>query len=166
MIIIGKSGSGKSFAAKTILANLAAEDSKVFILDPENEYSGIAGKVGGKLIDAGDAKTGRLNPFHIVPSVDEEDTENGGGFTSYSAHLQFLEEFFKQILPDMTADAMETLNTCIMRTYESKRIDDDTDINALSPGDFPIFDDLYDNLLATFQSTQSEFGKNNLRILL
>ncbi|MCL2126456.1 MAG: DEAD/DEAH box helicase family protein, partial [Oscillospiraceae bacterium] len=34
------------------------------------------------------------------------------------------------------------------------------------PGDFPIFDDLYDNLLATFQSTQSEFGKNNLRILL
>ncbi|MCL2109105.1 MAG: ATP-binding protein [Oscillospiraceae bacterium] len=168
MVIMGKSGSGKSFATKTILANLSAEDSKVFILDPENEYSGIANKLGGKLIDAGNAKTGRLNPFHIVPSVDEEDSDLDGGndFTSFSAHLQFLEEFFRQILPDISGDAMEMLNTCIMRTYENKKIDGNTDLTSLKPQDFPIFDDLYDNLLATFQSIQSEYGKNNLRTLL
>jgi len=165
MVIIGKSGSGKSFATKTILANLAAEDSKVFILDPENEYSGIAKKVGGKLIDAGNAKTGRLNPFHIVPSVDEEDGD-AGGFSSFSAHLQFLEEFFRQIVPDLTADSMETLNIAIARTYENKSIDENTDLNSLAPGDFPTFDDLYDNLLEVFQSTSSEYGKNNLRVLL
>ncbi|MCL2637778.1 MAG: ATP-binding protein [Oscillospiraceae bacterium] len=165
MVIIGKSGSGKSFATKTILANLAAEDSKVFILDPENEYSGIAKKMGGKVIDAGSAKTGRLNPFHIVPSVDEEDDESGE-FSSFSAHLQFLEEFFKQIIPDINADAMETLNTSIARTYENRGIDSETDLAALSPSDFPTFDDLYDILMISFQSNSSEYGKQNLRVLL
>jgi DNA helicase HerA-like ATPase len=165
MVIIGKSGSGKSFATKTILANLAAEDSKVFILDPENEYSGIAKKMGGKVIDVGSAKTGRLNPFHIVPSVDEEENEDGE-FSSLSAHLQFLEEFFKQIIPDINADAMEMLNTSIARTYENREIDNETDLTKLSPSDFPTFDDLYDTLMLSFQSTGSEYGKQHLRVLL
>ena len=166
MVVIGKSGSGKSFATKTILANLAAEDSKVFILDPENEYSGIARKLGGKVIDVGSAKTGRLNPFHIVPGVDEEALDDTGDFTSYSAHLQFLEEFFRQIIPDIDADAMETLNTNVIRTYEERGIDSDTDITTLAPEDFPTFDNLYDRLLLAFQSTGSEYGKSNLRVLL
>ncbi|MCL2603781.1 MAG: DUF87 domain-containing protein [Defluviitaleaceae bacterium] len=166
MVVIGKSGSGKSFATKTILANLAAEDCKVFILDPENEYSGIAKKVGGKLIDAGNATTGRLNPFHIVPSVDEEDQEESGGFSSFSAHLQFLEEFFRQIVPDIKADSMESLNIAINNTYAGRNIDEDTNLASLTPSDFPTFDDLYDNLLAVFQQTTSDYGKNNLRSIL
>ncbi|MCL2216016.1 MAG: ATP-binding protein [Defluviitaleaceae bacterium] len=166
MIIIGKSGSGKSFATKTILANLAAEDCKIFILDPENEYSGIAKKVGGKLIDAGNATTGRLNPFHIVPSIAEEDEEEGGVNTSFAAHLQFMEEFFRQIVPDLSSDSMETLNIAIANTYLSRNIDEDTDLTTLEPEDFPIFDDLYDTLLEVFQKTESDYGKANLRSLL
>jgi hypothetical protein len=166
MVVIGKSGSGKSFATKAILANLAAEDCKVFILDPENEYSGLAKKVGGKLIDAGNATTGRLNPFHIVPSVEEEDEEGASGFSSFSAHLQFMEEFFRQIVPDIKSDAMESLNIAINNTYASRNIDEDTNLASLSPSDFPTFDDLYDNLLAVFQQTTSDYGKNNLRSIL
>ena len=44
MVIMGKSGCGKSFCTKSLLANLAADNSKIFILDPEKEYDIIAKK--------------------------------------------------------------------------------------------------------------------------
>jgi len=166
MVIIGKSGSGKSFATKTILANLAAEDGKVFILDPENEYHGIARKMGGKVIDVGSDRTGRLNPFHIVPSIAEEDDDETAASSSYAAHLQFLEEFFRQILPELGANEMEILNSAVNQTYMSRNIDSFTNLASLKPGDFPTFDDLYDNLMIGFQTSQSEFRKDHLRILL
>jgi type IV secretory pathway VirB4 component len=99
MVIVGKSGSGKSFATKSLLANLAADDSKIFILDPENEYSELAENMHGQFINVGNAQYGRLNPFHIITSLDDDESgANTSG--SYATHLQFLEEFFKQILPD------------------------------------------------------------------
>lgn len=164
MVIIGKSGSGKSYATKMMLTNLAAEDSKVFILDPENEYSTLASNLHGKLIDVGSAKQGRLNPFQIVASVDEE--ENSGVNTSFAAHLQFLEEFFRQILSGLDNDAMEYLNNLILRVYTTKGIDETTDISKLKPADFPTFDDLYDAILFEYQKTQGDYSKNNLRTLL
>ena len=99
-VIIGKSGSGKSYATKSILAQLAAEDSKIFILDPENEYTKMAAGLNGKIIDVGTASQGRLNPFHIITSLsdDEEDEESAdekAKANTFSAHLQFLEEFYR-----------------------------------------------------------------------
>jgi hypothetical protein len=76
MVVIGKSGSGKSYATKSLLTNLAAEDSKIFILDPENEYTALAENLHGKFINVGNAQYGRLNPFHIITAL--EDDESGG----------------------------------------------------------------------------------------
>lgn len=167
MVIIGKSGSGKSYATKTILSHLAADDSKVFILDPENEYFGLAKNMNGKVIDVGSATQGRLNPFQIITSLsDDEDDEEETVKTSFSTHLQFLEEFYRQILPGIESDALEYLNNITMRMYETKGIDADTDLSELEPEDYPIFDDLYDKILNDYQMASSEYGKENLRVLL
>ena len=167
MVIIGKSGSGKSYATKTILSHLAADDSKVFILDPENEYFGLAQNMNGKVIDVGSATQGRLNPFQIITSLsDDEEDEEEVVKTSFSTHLQFLEEFYRQILPGIDSDALEYLNNITMRMYEAKGIDQDTDLSELGPEDYPIFDDLYDKILNDYQMASSEYGKENLRVLL
>ncbi len=167
MVVIGKSGSGKSYATKTILANLAADNSKIFILDPENEYYGLAENLNGKIIDVGSATQGRLNPFHIISSLsDEGEDEEESINTSFSTHLQFLEEFYRQILPGIEPDALEYLNNITVRMYEAKGIDAETNLGELEPDDYPIFDDLYDKILNDYQVATGEYSKENLRVLL
>lgn len=168
MVVIGKSGSGKSFATKMMLANLSAENSKIFILDPENEYSALAKNLKGNVIDVGSATQGRINPFHIITclSDDEKVSDEESASVSFSVHLQFLEEYFKQILQGIDNDALEYLNNVLIRVYESRGIDEMTDLSKLKPEDYPIFDDLYDTLLIDYQTAKGDYSKSNLRILI
>ena len=149
------------------MANLAADNSKIFILDPENEYFGLAQNLNGKIIDVGSATQGRLNPFHIIASLtDEEEGDEESVNTSFSTHLQFLEEFYRQILPGIEPDALEYLNNITVRMYENKGIDGETDLGDLEPEDYPIFDDLYEKILNDYQLATGEYAKENLRVLL
>ena len=166
MVIVGKSGGGKSYATKSILSNLAADDSKIFVLDPENEYSDLAANLNGKFINVANASHGRINPFQVITSLEDDEAEEGMETNSFAEHLQFLEEFFRQILPEVDADAMEYLNNLINRVYMRRNIDQYTNLNTLRPQDYPTFDNLYDCILEEFQNTQSEYLRNNLRVLM
>ena len=168
MVIVGKSGSGKSYATKSLLSNLASEDAKIFILDPENEYSELAHNLHGKVINVGNAKFGRLNPFHIITALDDDEAgeEGGGPGGSFATHLQFLEEFFRQILPDIDKDALEYLNSLVERMYLNFGITPDTDLSAFTADDYPIFDDLYDVVLQEFERTNNEYLRQLLRSLV
>ncbi len=164
MVIVGKSGSGKSFATKDLLANLAADDAKIFVLDPEDEYTALAKNLNGKCINVGNAQYGRLNPFHIITGL--EDEEEGSATSSYATHLQFLEEFFRQILPDCDKDSLEYLNSLVDRIYMNKGIHSESDLSYLKPEDYPIFDDLYDEILREFQRTDNDYIRSMLRTLM
>ena len=166
MVIVGKSGGGKSYATKSILSNLAADDSKIFVLDPENEYADLASNLNGKFINVANASHGRINPFHIITSLEDDEAEEGLETNSFAEHLQFLEEFFRQILPEVNPDAMEYLNNLINRVYMRQNIDQYTNLSTLKAEDYPTFDNLYDCILEEFQNTQSEYLRNNLRVLM
>ena len=166
LVIVGKSGSGKSYATKSLLANLAAEDAKIFILDPENEYSELAANLHGQIINVGNARYGRLNPFHIITALDDDEAGESGPSGSYATHLQFLEEFFKQIMPDCESDALEYLNTLMDHMYLLRDITAETDLSKLRPEDYPVFDDLYDQVLQEFQSSDNPFTRDLLRTLM
>ena len=166
MVIVGKSGSGKSYATKSLLTNLAAEDAKIFILDPENEYTELAENLHGKFINVGNAQFGRLNPFHIITALDDDEAGEEAAGGSYATHLQFLEEFFKQILPDCDKDALEYLNNMVDRVYADKGITAETDLSRLRPRDYPIFDDLYEAIFEEFQSTDNQYLRTTLRTLM
>ena len=171
-VIIGKSGSGKSYATKTILSQLAAEDSKIFILDPENEYTKMAKELDGKVIDVGTATEGRLNPFQIITTLsdDEEDSveaDKKAAANSFASHLQFLEEFYRQILPDLSGEELNFLNNITNTMYKKMGIDEETMLSTLTPADYPTFQNLYDEILEAFQLgfSDNEFTKGILRSL-
>lgn len=164
MVIIGKSGSGKSYATKTLLTHLAAENCKIFILDPENEYDIISKNMGGKLIDVGSATHGRINPFHVITTLDA-DEDGDAGATTFAVHLQFLEQFFREILPGIDAHALEALNNLIVDLYEKKGINEDTNFSKLKAEDYPIFDDLYALILEELDKAKTDYDINNFRVL-
>ena len=181
MMVIGKSGSGKSYATKMILTNLAADRTKMFILDPEQEYDKMTLNLGGKVIDVGTNKSGILNPFHVMASledlddaaadmenIEDEDFDellNKGTNKTFFTHLQFLEQFFRAILEGISSDAFEMLNTIIVELYNKKGINQFTNIGALKAEDYPIFDDLFALIKEKLKTETDAFYRNNLLIL-
>ena len=182
MMVIGKSGSGKSYATKTLLTNLAADNCKIFILDPENEYADLTTNLGGKFIDVGSSIHGIINPFHVISSLeaseDEEDDneEKLDDFgrpiekknvekkvdDSFPQHLQFLEQFFRVILEGINADAFEVLNSLVIDMYKEFNIDYRTNLARLKAEDYPTFDALYDLIVRRIKAAKDEFSLRNL----
>ena len=161
MIVIGKSGSGKSFATKTLLANFAADNTRIFILDPENEYQYLCENLEGKMIDVGSSVNGIFNPFHIYASLEAEE---GGEDDALNTHLQFLEQFYRVILPGINTDAFETLNSLTVELYEKKGITPATDVSRLKPKEFPIFDDLMEIINEKLKTEKDEYILRNVQV--
>ncbi len=138
MLILGKTGSGKSYATKTLLTKLATENSRVFVFDPDGEYSQIAERLAGKTLDVASNVHGIINPLQILQTLGDD----GELRNDYHAHLQFLEEFFKTVLPGIDSDNLERLNNLIVELYSEFSIDENTVVNSIESKKFPTFDDL------------------------
>ena len=162
-VIIGKSGSGKSYCTKTLLANLASDNAKVFILDPENEYNNLANNLKGRVLDVSSSKNGRINPFHIIASLDDENSD--GTSNSFYSHLQFLEEFFRLILQGINPDSLELLNKIIVEIYNKKGISAKTDLTTLRAKDYPIFQDLAEEIDKRIENEKDEYNLSCYKVL-
>ncbi len=159
MIIIGKPGSGKSYATKTIMSGLASCNTRIFVLDPENEYNNLAKNLGGKSLDVASSSYGMINPFQIISGI--EDEEN-----SFFAHLQFLEEFYRLILPGINSDSLELLNKLTQELYERHNINSKTNLRSLKNEDYPTFDDLNILVEQKLSIESDEYIKTCLKVLI
>jgi len=155
MVIIGRTGSGKSYAAKTILTNLATEGCNIFILDPEGEYTSIIENLGGEEINP--SVNSIINPFEIIKGLKDE---SGLITDDKYIHLQFLEEFFKVVLPWTSNEVLERLNRLIAEMYKSLNIGDN--LENLNSKDYPTFDTLSNFVVEKINGTENELEKERL----
>ncbi len=160
--ILGKSGSGKSFFLKLLLANEWANNTRVICLDPEAEYLSLTRNLYGNIIDVGNAKEGRINPFHIYKIL-TEDGKPADPKITFNTHLKMLESFFKIVLVGANNDVIELINNLVVETYERMGINENTDCSAFSAEYFPLFSDLMDTLKGKDKTAMDEFTLRDMR---
>lgn len=149
--IIGKSGSGKSYFLKNLILNEWTNGTRVIMLDPEAEYLALTRNLYGNVINVGNAREGRINPFHIYKILTEDGSVAEPRVT-FNTHLKMLESFFKIVLADAPSDVIELINNLVVETYERMGITENTDCSNFPADYFPLFSDL----LETLQSKDKE----------
>lgn len=138
MVVTGSSGSGKSVAIKHLIYN-EIPNSKILIIDSEDEYTYLARNLKGKIINCGGTMTGHiLNPLQIRVNKDDEDDLN-----LMALHFQFLHTFFEILFPSLTDIEFSLLDLVLEELYTKFGITQNTDISKLENTDFPILEDLY-----------------------
>ena len=75
-LIIGQSGSGKSFQAKAEMLQvfLSSEKNEIFVIDPQAEYRPLCEALGGQVIRIAPASDTHCNPFDL----DLSENDKGG----------------------------------------------------------------------------------------
>lgn len=161
-MIIGKSGSGKSFFLKSLILNEWANSTRVVVLDPEAEYLALTRNLYGNIIDVGNAKEGRINPFHIYKILTEDGTP-ADSVVTFNTHLKMLESFFKIVLVGASQDVIELINNLAVETYERKGINEHTDCTKLRADEFPLFSDLLDTLKSKDKTDMDSLTLRDMR---
>ncbi len=161
-MIIGKSGAGKSFFLKNLLLNEWANGTRLIVLDPEAEYINLTRNLCGNLIDVGNAREGRINPFHIYKILTEEGVP-ADPVVTFNTHLKTLESFFKIVLVGASNDVVELINNLVVETYERKGITETTDCSNFAAEDFPLFTDLLKTLQAKDKESMDALTLRDMR---
>ena len=161
-MVIGKSGSGKSFFLKNLILNEWSNRTRVIICDPEAEYLTLTRNLQGNVLDVGNAKEGRINPFHIYKILTEDGTPADPKVT-FNTHLKMLESFFRIVLAGASNDVIELINNLVVETYAKKGIDETRDCTQLKAEEFPLFSDLLETLKSKNADTMDSMTARDMR---
>lgn len=163
MSLVGVPGSGKSTFAKMMMLNQLSRGDKVIIIDAEREYTQIAEKIFGSVIEASGATDARINPLQLrdVPQswddyprfdtqeeVDAYMTKHGvKNKGPLSAHITWLKEWFSTYIPEFDSEDISVLEDVLYETYNNMGIMENTDPRLRPNTEYPIMSDLYNSLL-------------------
>ncbi|QFU82335.1 VirB4 family type IV secretion system protein [Natronorubrum aibiense] len=156
MFTIGDPGSGKSFGAKQnfIRSIEQSEDRIGIILEPLNNWAGVAEALGGERITVG-GEMG-LNPLEIKPTPERVQRAMGEDASPYREKLDsvmsFLSNYFA-LRGISLGDRRTTLETAIEKAYARNGITDDI---ATHHNESPTMRDVLD-ILEEMVETPSEY---------
>ncbi|MBI3559360.1 ATP-binding protein [Candidatus Gottesmanbacteria bacterium] len=134
-IILGKSGSGKSYLIKLEAVRALMFGAAVIIIDPEEEYASLAKSVGGDYISFSFNSDSHINPFDLAGTNDdpqENDLQYKIGFS--------LTRLIKLMVGETTAEEEAIIHNALELCYKQKGITYDPATHKNEP---PILEDLY-----------------------
>lgn len=136
MVILARSGAGKSFTTKLEVMRNLMMGIDVFILDPENEYQNIAELYGGSFIPVSLKSEYGFNPFDLPKVLENEDP-----LDIYKEHIANIISFCQLIIGEkLSPENLAVLDQAINQTYASFNILPDKDFSQVKS--FPTLNDL------------------------
>ena len=156
-VILGRSGSGKSYLAKLELLRSLYRGVHAQVIDPEDEYLRLGAAVGATIVRVGAAGV-RLNPFDLPIHTDPVTGARTAAADTLTRRMLFLHTFLAVALhttptaggqptrsEGLSSTERAVLDAAITRTYRGAGITDD-------PGTWtrpaPLLADLHTALLA------------------
>lgn len=113
--IMGKPGSGKSFAAKQEIFDtaIAHPDDDIFIIDPKGEYAYMTEVLGGQTIDLSAGSPAHLNPFDISSSYSPD------GSDPVIFKSSFVTSLISSVIGEraMTPKTLSIIDRAVTRSY-------------------------------------------------
>lgn len=110
--ILGKSGSGKSMAAKLEMINVLLHDpnSEVVVIDPEQEYAAVCDAFRGTYIHISAGSKDHLNPMDITENYSDEDDP-------LLLKTEFVLSMIETICGEVTAGMKSVVSRACMLSY-------------------------------------------------
>lgn len=135
-VVLGKSGSGKSFLIKLEAMRQFMFGTEIIIIDPEGEYESLTKTLGGEYVSFTASSPIKINPFDLSGLYEEGENELGLKILS-------LRGLLKIALGEMNAAQDAILDRALVETYKNKGITTDPATQKKEP---PLMEDLYKTL--------------------
>lgn len=160
-VVIGTSGVGKTTYMKQKILRYIAKGIKVFIIDPENEYSNIVNQFGGQVAHLSSNATTKINPLEIFTDVlFDEDEDFNQEITMellVKNKIQRLKGFFQVIKPDISQVEKSVLDSILRDVYRNSGVLRYNKLNEINHTQWPILNDVYDQIEKLKESDLSRF---------
>jgi type IV secretory pathway VirB4 component len=142
MVIIARSGAGKSYTTKIEVMRNLMLGQDVIILDPENEYQSIAEIYGGSFIPISLRSEYHINPFDLPPVLEGENPED-----VYKEKVSDIIGLLEVIIGEkFNAEELTIVDRAIHQTYASFNILPNSDFSKIEV--FPTLNDFEKVLLS------------------
>jgi type IV secretory pathway VirB4 component len=143
MLVIGKTGMGKTVFMTLLICSHIINHRKVIWLDPENKNKELTRKLEGNYIEVGLNKN-VINIFDLQPvSTDADEKESEEVMYDTKIAIKNVVEdvivMFKTLWPNITEDEINVLDEITEKTYRVVGIDGTESFRYLKPEDYPTF---------------------------
>ncbi|MBF6183365.1 PrgI family protein [Nocardia otitidiscaviarum] len=120
MVVLGRSGSGKSYLVKSEVLRSLQRGIEVIVIDPEDEYRPLAEAVCGTYLRLG-APEVRLNPFDLEVHT-RPDGRRSAPADALTRRKLFLHTVIRVLLGEQTPAQRAVLDTALTATYLAAEI--------------------------------------------
>lgn len=140
MLLVGKTGSGKTTALSSIMMQHMLYKRKIIWIDPENKIKNMIQRANGSYFSMGSSKA-RINIFDLKPiSSDEEDEiEKYNTKLAIFNVVEDIKIILKYLNPTIRDETLAIVGGLTKKTYESVGITENTDFRYLSYESYPTF---------------------------